>query len=114
MGPLRHSPQRHRARRNPDRGHEQALGARQGFAFGTKEVNPFGRVGRIEELQNLAAFLLSDGCEWLTGETIAMDGAQALATRGNFYELRQWGDADWKAARAAIEAQNARDRAQRG
>ena len=72
------------------------------------------RVGRIEELQNLAAFLLSDGCEWLTGETIAMDGAQALATGGNFYELRQWGDADWKAARAAIEAQNARDRAQRG
>ncbi len=28
----------------------------------TKEVNPFGRVGWIEELQNLAAFLLSDGC----------------------------------------------------
>ena len=87
----------------------------EGFtSSATKEVNPFGRVGRIEELQNLAAFLLSDGCEWLTGERIAMDGAQALATGGNFYELRQWGDADWKAARAAIEAQNARDRAQRG
>jgi len=80
----------------------------------TASVNPFGRVGRIEELQNLAAFLLSDGCDWLTGETIAMDGAQALATGGNFYELRKWGDAEWKAAREAIEAQNARDRAQRG
>jgi NAD(P)-dependent dehydrogenase (short-subunit alcohol dehydrogenase family) len=80
----------------------------------TASVNPFGRVGRIEELQNLAAFLLSDGCDWLTGETIAMDGAQALATGGNFYELRKWGDAEWNAARAAIEAQNARDRAQRG
>ena len=67
----------------------------------------------MEELQNLAAFLLSDGCDWLTGETIAMDGAQALATGGNFYELRKWGDAEWKAAREAIEAQNARDRAQR-
>jgi NAD(P)-dependent dehydrogenase (short-subunit alcohol dehydrogenase family) len=83
-------------------------------AKGTRDVNLFGRVGRIEELQNLAAFLLSDGCDWLTGETIAMDGAQALATGGNFYELRKWGDADWKAAREAIEAQNARDRAQRG
>ena len=50
-------------------------------------------------MQNLAAFLLSDGCDWLTGETIAMDGAQALATGGNFYELRKWGDAEWKAAR---------------
>ena len=87
---------------------------KEDLAFGTKEVNPFGRVGKIEELQNLATFLLSDGCEWLTGETIAMDGAQALATGGNFYELRKWGDKEWKAAREAIEAQNARDRAQRG
>jgi len=85
-----------------------------GEGLGTKDVNPFGRVGRIEELQNLAAFLLSDGCEWLTGETVAMDGAQALATGANFYELRKWGDAEWKAAREAIEAQNAKDRAQRG
>src|SRR5271157_2449941 len=79
----------------------------------TAEANPLGRAGRMQELQNLAAFLLSDGCEWLTGETIAMDGAQALATSSYFYELRKWGDAEWKAAREAIEAQNARDRAQR-
>jgi NAD(P)-dependent dehydrogenase (short-subunit alcohol dehydrogenase family) len=77
------------------------------------EANPMGRVGRVEELQNLAAFLLSDGCDWLSGETIAMDGAHGYATGGNFYELRKWGDAEWRAARAAIEAQNARDRAQR-
>ena len=80
----------------------------------TREINPQGRVGTMEELQNLATFLLSDGCNWLSGETIAMDGAQALATGGNFYELRKWGDAEWKAARDAIEAQNARDRAARG
>jgi len=76
--------------------------------------NPQGRVGRIEELQNLAAFLMSDGCDWLSGETIAMDGAQALATGGNFYELRKWSDAEWQAAREAIQALNARDRAARG
>ena len=51
---------------------------------------------------------------WLAGETIAMDGAQGLATGGNFYELRKWGDSEWRAARAAIESQNARDRAHRG
>jgi NAD(P)-dependent dehydrogenase (short-subunit alcohol dehydrogenase family) len=80
----------------------------------TMASNPQGRVGGIEELQNLATFLLSDGCNWLSGEMIAMDGAQALATGGNFYELRKWSDADWKAARDAIQAQNARDRQERG
>jgi hypothetical protein len=68
----------------------------------------------MEELQNLAAFLMSDGCEWLSGETIAMDGAEALATGGNFYQLREWGDAEWQAAREAIQAVTARDKAQRG
>src|ERR1700723_4101037 len=76
--------------------------------------NPMGRVGRMEELQNLATFLMSEGCEWLRGETIAMDGADALATGGNFYELRRWGDSEWKAARDAIQALNARDKAARG
>ena len=80
----------------------------------TREVNPHGRVGTLAELQNLAAFLMSDGCDWLSGETIAMDGAQALANGGNFYGLRRWGDAEWLAARATDKAQNARDRAARG
>ena len=79
----------------------------------TAAANPMGRCGTLEELQNLATFLLSDGCRWLTGETIAMDGAQALATGGNFYELRHWSDAQWSAARDAIKAQNERDRAAR-
>ena len=42
-----------------------------------------------------------------------MDGGQALATGGNFYELREWSDAQWKAARDSIKALNERDRAQR-
>src|ERR1700685_538171 len=37
----------------------------------TAAVNPMGRAGTMDELQNLAAFLLSDGCPWLNGETIA-------------------------------------------
>ena len=40
------------------------------------EMNPMRRIGRMEELQNLATFLMADGCEWLTGETIAIDGAR--------------------------------------
>lgn len=80
---------------------------------GTKRVNPMGRVGTMEELENLATFLISGGCDWINGETIALDGAQALATGGNFYELRNWSDTDWKTARESIEAQNKKDRAQR-
>jgi NAD(P)-dependent dehydrogenase (short-subunit alcohol dehydrogenase family) len=76
--------------------------------------NPMGRVGKMEELQNLAVFLISGGCDWISGETIAMDGAQALATGGNFYELREWSDADWQQARDAISKQNEKDRASRG
>src|SRR5436190_5167393 len=79
----------------------------------TARANPMDRRGRMEELQNLATFLLSDGCEWLTGQTIAMDGAHALATGGNFYDLREWGDAEWKAARAAIQKVNEQDKAAR-
>jgi NAD(P)-dependent dehydrogenase (short-subunit alcohol dehydrogenase family) len=80
----------------------------------SRERNPQGRPGRMEELQNLAAFLMAPGrCDWLSGQTIMMDGANALATGGNFYELRSWSDADWQAARDRIEAQNAKDRAQR-
>jgi NAD(P)-dependent dehydrogenase (short-subunit alcohol dehydrogenase family) len=76
-------------------------------------VNPMGRPGRMEELQNLATFLISDGCDWLNGELIAMDGGQALATGGNFYALREWTEAQWQAARDSIKALNERDRAQR-
>jgi NAD(P)-dependent dehydrogenase (short-subunit alcohol dehydrogenase family) len=80
----------------------------------TKKLNPQGRVGEMRELQNLATFLMAPGqCDWLTGQSIMMDGGQALATGGNFYELRQWSDADWLAARERIEAQNQKDKAQR-
>ena len=76
--------------------------------------NPMARPGEFSELQNLATFLMASGqCDWLTGQSIMMDGGNALATGGNFYELRQWTDADWLAARERIEAQNQADKAQR-
>ena len=76
--------------------------------------NPMARPGKMSELQNLSAFLMAPGqCDWLTGQSIAMDGGTALATGGNFYELRDWSDADWQAARERIEAQNAKDNTQR-
>jgi NAD(P)-dependent dehydrogenase (short-subunit alcohol dehydrogenase family) len=78
------------------------------------ENNPQARPGAMSELQNLAAFLMAPGrCDWLSGESIMMDGGSALATGGNFYALRKWSDDDWRTARERIEAQNAKDRAAR-
>jgi NAD(P)-dependent dehydrogenase (short-subunit alcohol dehydrogenase family) len=80
------------------------------------KLNPMRRVGRMEELQNVAAFLMAEGCEWLTGETIAIDGAGYLATGsgGYFAELDKLSDADWERMRALIKAQNEKDRTGRG
>ena len=76
MGQVRHPAERDRARAVPDRGRAEAAapGRAEGFEKST-DLNPMRRVGRMEELQNLATFLMADGCEWLTGETIAIDGA---------------------------------------
>ena len=79
-----------------------------------KDENPMSRTGTTAELKNLATFLMAPGCcDWLTGQSIMMDGGNALATGGNFYALRAWSDGDWQAARQAIKAQDAKDRSER-
>lgn len=79
----------------------------------SRKQNPQMRPGEMSELQNLATFLMSGGCDWLTGQLIHMDGGNYLATGGTFYGLRDWTDEMWQQARERIEAQNAKDRAQR-
>lgn len=87
---------------------------RPGSSFGeSTKANPMRRVGEMSELQNLATFLMADGCEWLSGETIAIDGAGYLATGAYFTELDKMSDADWQKARELIKAQNDMDRAGR-
>ena len=77
------------------------------------DANPMGRVGEMHELVNLAVFLMGKGAEYVNGQTIAIDGAMYNASGGNFSMLSSWGDAEWKAARDAIEATNAKDKSQR-
>jgi NAD(P)-dependent dehydrogenase (short-subunit alcohol dehydrogenase family) len=100
----------------PTEGAQKRLrpGSDGGFNKST-DLNPMRRIGRMAELQNLATFLMADGCEWLTGETIAIDGAGYLATGSGAYftELDQLSDADWERMRALIKAQNDKDRAGR-
>jgi hypothetical protein len=82
-------------------------------AYGDMRANPMGRVGKMGELANMAAYLLDPGSAYVNGQTIAIDGGAYLATGGNFSGLSAWGDAQWVAAREAIQATNAKDRAAR-
>ncbi|HEX9435472.1 MAG TPA: SDR family oxidoreductase [Burkholderiales bacterium] len=98
----------------PTEGATKRLRPGGGFDDSSK-MNPMRRIGKMEELQNLATFLMADGCEWLSGETIAVDGAGYLATGSGAYftELDKLSDADWERMRAMIKAQNDKDRAGR-
>lgn len=75
--------------------------------------NPMKRLGEMPELTNLAAFLMADGCEWLTGQTIAIDGGHALATGAYFTRNLDWSAEDWARARERIRARTDQDKAQR-
>jgi NAD(P)-dependent dehydrogenase (short-subunit alcohol dehydrogenase family) len=74
---------------------------------------PMGRNGEMPELANLAVFLMADGCDYLTGQTIAIDGAMHLASGGNFASLSRLGDEDWARIRGEIRAANEKDKVQR-
>ncbi|WP_404476928.1 SDR family oxidoreductase [Novosphingobium sp. BL-52-GroH] len=78
------------------------------------ETVPLRRFGDMPELCNLITFLLSDGCNYLTGQTIAIDGAQHLAGPGTFADLTNLTPEQWDAARAAIAGSVAKEKAQRG
>ena len=72
--------------------------------------NPMKRVGRMSELQNLAVFLMADGVEWLTGETIAIDGAGHYQNGASFTDLADLSDEQWAAMREAIRRKDDEDK----
>jgi len=72
--------------------------------------NPMNRVGRMNELQNLAVFLMADGVEWLTGETIAIDGAGHHQNGASFTDLADLSDEQWQSMREAIRKRDEQDK----
>jgi NAD(P)-dependent dehydrogenase (short-subunit alcohol dehydrogenase family) len=63
---------------------------------------PLHRVGRHEELANLAAYLLSPMAEYINGESVVIDGGEWLKGAGQFAWLETLSDREWEemAARA--------------
>ena len=59
---------------------------------------PQHRFGTVEELANLAAFLVSDGSGYINGEVVRMDGGEFLQGAGEFSNLgRVLKEEDWQA-----------------
>ena len=75
---------------------------------------PLGRVGEMGELQNLATFLMADGCDYLTGQTIAIDGAQYLTGGGTCSNLDKLSDDEWEQIRTRLRSSNPKHKAARG
>ena len=62
------------------------------------ERHPMHRFGTVEELANLAAFLVSDGSGYVNGEVVRMDGGEFLQGAGEFSNLgRILKEEDWQA-----------------
>lgn len=74
------------------KGNEDSMARRQAD-------NPTRRLGTGEDIGNLAAFLLAPDNTWLNGQTITLDGGDALANGAYFTEYQHWGDEDWAQAK---------------
>ncbi len=62
-----------------------------------KRKNPFGRFGRLDEIANLAIFLMSEGAEFINGEVITIDGGEWLMGAGQFNGLMSMDSSFWDA-----------------
>lgn len=74
---------------------------------------PMARFGRMHELCNLLTFLQSDGCDYLTGQNIAIDGGHHLAAPSTFAALGKLTPEDWAEAKASVRAKAAVEKSQR-
>jgi NAD(P)-dependent dehydrogenase (short-subunit alcohol dehydrogenase family) len=61
------------------------------------EHNPLHRFGTLEEISNLASFLISDQAGYINGDMVYMDGGEMLAGASTFSLIgRQIPDAAWQ------------------
>ena len=74
---------------------------------------PMGRFGRMPELCNLLTFLQADGCDYLTGQNIAIDGGHHLAAPSTFATLGKLTPEDWAEAKALVRGRAEQEEAQR-
>lgn len=74
--------------------------------FSMEKRVPIGRVGEVQELANLAAYLLSDYSNFINGEVVTMDGGEWLQGAGQFNMLKDIPSTMWDMLEAQIRATN--------
>ncbi len=79
----------------------------------SKDEVPMQRFGRMHELCNLLTFLQADGCEYLTGQNIALDGGHHLAAPSTFAALGRLTPDDWAEAKSLVRSRAEKEKAQR-
>jgi NAD(P)-dependent dehydrogenase (short-subunit alcohol dehydrogenase family) len=57
---------------------------------------PLGRTGKMEEIANLAAFLISDEASFINGEVVTIDGGEWLKGAGGFSDLSRLTEEQWE------------------
>jgi NAD(P)-dependent dehydrogenase (short-subunit alcohol dehydrogenase family) len=94
----------------PTQGASSRLMPRKDLEAIALERTPVRRFGTLEEFANLAAFLVSDGCTYINGETILMDGGGWLYGAGQFNALGEaLTEDEWQALRPAKTRQRCFD-----
>jgi NAD(P)-dependent dehydrogenase (short-subunit alcohol dehydrogenase family) len=67
---------------------------------------PLKRVGKHEELANLAAYLLSPQANYITGEVITIDGGEKVQGAGEFNFLSELSEEDWLAIKKKMRSKS--------
>lgn len=67
----------------------------EGFEEKWRKRIPLGRVGKHEELANLATYLVSDFSGYINGEVITIDGGEWVSGAGEFNMLTEMTPDDW-------------------
>lgn len=74
---------------------------------------PMQRFGRMAELCNLLTFLQADGCDYITGQNIAIDGGHHLAAPSTFAALGKLTSEDWAEAKSLVRGRAEQEKTQR-
>jgi len=67
---------------------------------------PAGRFGEVEEIANLACYLVSDYASWISGESIAIDGGEFPYCAGEFNMLDRVPKEQWDMLEQMIRQSN--------
>ncbi|XP_021958078.1 2,4-dienoyl-CoA reductase, mitochondrial [Folsomia candida] len=94
----------------PTEGAWSRLDPTNSFAEHALDTLPTGRVGEVEEIANLASYMLSDYASWMTGETIVLDGGSLPFAAGEFNQFINIPNEQWDVMEKAIRESNAKQK----